>query len=168
MRAILELELRDRHGTLLAQRRASNAVMRGGAVLVAQLFSGKGVAPITHMGVGTSDAEPDAFTTTELHNDSVGGQAALTGDTEVELPDGTFNDPIVDETKRVARVRFHATMPDSAAVGTVREAGLLSRGGGDPVLYNRVIFAPVQKGADHELTLFWEVAFPYGDLQWLQ
>ena len=50
----------------------------------------------------------------------------------------------------------------------MREAGLLSRGDGDPVLYNRVIFAPIEKGADHELTLFWEVAFPYGDLQWLQ
>jgi hypothetical protein len=30
-----------------------------------------------------------------------------------------------------------------------------------------VVFAPVDKGDDHELTLFWEVEFPYGDLQWL-
>jgi hypothetical protein len=168
MRAILKLELRDRRGALVAQRSAGNAVMRDGAMLVARLFSGSG-NPITHMGVGTSDApEPDTFATAALTNAAAGGQPALTGDTEVPLPDGTFKDPIVDETKRLARVRFHATLPDSAAVGTVREAGLLSRGAGDPVLYNRVIFAAVQKGADHELTLFWEVAFPYGDLQWLQ
>jgi hypothetical protein len=168
MRATLKLELRDRRGALVARRRASNAVMRDGAVLVARLFSGQGEA-ITHMGVGTSDApEPDTFATPALSNADAGGQPALTGDTEVQLPAGTFSDPIVDETKRVARVRFHATLPDSAAVGTVREAGLLARGAGEPVLYNRVIFAPVLKGADHELTLFWEVAFPYGDLQWLQ
>jgi hypothetical protein len=35
------------------------------------------------------------------------------------------------------------------------------------VLYNRVTFAPVQKADDHDLTLFWEVSFPYGDLHWL-
>ena len=35
------------------------------------------------------------------------------------------------------------------------------------MLYNRVTFAPVTKGDDHELTLFWEVEFPFGDLQWL-
>jgi hypothetical protein len=35
------------------------------------------------------------------------------------------------------------------------------------ILYNRVTFAPIQKGDDHELTLFWEITFPYGDLQWL-
>jgi hypothetical protein len=35
------------------------------------------------------------------------------------------------------------------------------------VLYNRVVFPPLDKRDDHELTLFWEVEFPFGDLQWL-
>ena len=26
---------------------------------------------------------------------------------------------------------------------------------------------PILKGDDHELTMFWEITFPYGDLQWL-
>lgn len=168
MRATLQLELRDRSGTLIDRRRAHNAVMRFGAQLVAHAFTGAG-AGITHMGVGTSDApESDAFDTAALTNAESGGAPALTGDTEVALAAGTFGEPLVDDVKRVVAVRFHASLPDAAAVGTVREAGLLSKGAGDPVLYNRVIFAPVQKGADHELTLFWEVAFPYGDLQWLQ
>lgn len=169
MRALLQLDLTARDGRLVARRRAHNAVLRSGAELVARLFTGAG-AGITHMGVGTSDApESDAFSTPALTNAAAGGQPALTGTTEVELPDGTFaNRVTLDEEHRLARVRFHATLPESAAVGTVREAGLLSRGAGDPVLYNRVIFAPVLKGDDHELTLFWEVSFPYGDLQWLQ
>jgi hypothetical protein len=171
MRAVLQLDLHDRDGRLRARRRAHNAVMKSGAQLIAELFTGQGTG-ITHMGVGTSDTpESDTFATTALTNAAAAGQPALTGDTEVELPAGAFTNRItIDEGKRLAQVRFHATLPEAAAVGTVREAGLLAHpaDGGDAVLYNRVIFAPVPKGDDHELTLFWEVSFPYGDLQWLQ
>ena len=71
----------------------------------------------------------------------------------------------LDETRRVIRVRVRGTMPADAAVGTVREAGLISHNADKVVLYNRVTFAPLTKGNDHELTLFWEINFPYGDLQ---
>ena len=64
-------------------------------------------------------------------------------------------------------MRVRGTVPAAAAVGTIREAALLARDGDSVRLYNRVIFAPIEKAADHELTLFWEIAFPYGDLQWL-
>jgi hypothetical protein len=30
-----------------------------------------------------------------------------------------------------------------------------------------VVFPTISKGDDHELTLFWEVSFPYGDLDGL-
>lgn len=168
MRARLTIEVTERSGATVARRRAVNSVMRQGAALVADLFRGAG-NPITHMGVGTSDApESDAFDTATLTNEASGGQPALTGATEAAIPEEAFGDPQIDEAKRVVHVRFRATLPESAAVGTVREAGLLSRPEtGDPVLYNRVIFAPVQKAGDHELTLFWEVSFPYGDLHWL-
>src|SRR5215218_8029118 len=148
MRATLQLELRDRNGTVVARRRAHNAVLKTGADLIARLFAGQGT-PITHMAVGTSDTEPDAVTRTALRNEAVGGVPAL---------EGHIDD---DATRRVVRIRFHATLPESAAVGTVREAGLISRDADGDVLYNRVIFAPFQKGDDHELTLFWEVSFPY-------
>lgn len=68
--------------------------------------------------------------------------------------------------KRLVTVKIRGTMPNASAVGTIREAGLLSKGEGGTVLYNRVTFAPLTKGNDHELTLFWDVSFPYGDLQW--
>ena len=64
-------------------------------------------------------------------------------------------------------VRVRGTIPAADAVGTLREAALMARSGDSVQLYNRVIFAPIEKGNDHELTLFWEVGFPYGDLQWL-
>ena len=167
MRGQLRLELRSRTGAVLARRDAGNAVMRGGAGLIADLFAGRG-AGITHMGVGTSDApETDAFDTVGLTNEATGGQPALAGGTEAAIPPASFLPPEIDPARRVVRVRVRGTLPPEAAVGTVREAGLIARAGETATLYNRVTFAPLTKGDDHELTMFWEVSFPYGDLQGL-
>ncbi len=163
MRATVILELTDRRsGALLARRRAKNAVMQGGAGLIAALLSGQG-SPITHMGVGTSDEpEPETFDRTALTL----ADGVLAGATEAAIAAENFTTEI-DETRRVVKLRVRATLPDEAAVGEVREAGLIARTGEtDMVLYNRVTFDPITKGDDHELTLFWEVSFPYGDLQW--
>jgi hypothetical protein len=164
MRAHLRIELKTTDGAVVAVRQAHNSVMRAGAELIANLFAGKGTA-ISHMGVGTSDApETDAYATTALANDP---GAPLAGSTEVLIPAEAFFPAEIDTVKHIVRVRVRASLPAAAAVGTVREAGLLARNGDQAVLYNRVTFAPITKGDDHELTLFWEVSFPYGDLQWL-
>lgn len=166
MRANLVVELTDARGAVVARRQAHNAVMQAGAQLIARLFAGTG-SPITHLGVGVSDTpESDAFTTAGLTNTADGGAEPLVGATEAVIPAEAFAID-VDETRRVVRVRVRGTLPAAAAVGTVREAGLISRQGEAAVLYNRVTFAPMAKGADHELTMFWEVDFPYGNLQGL-
>jgi hypothetical protein len=163
MRARLLLEVRGAGGVVVATRAARNAVMRDGSMLVARLFAGAATAGITHMGVGTSDAPtPETFTTGGLAN----GDPALVGDVETPIAAAAFaisTDPV----RRVSVVRVRATMPAAAAVGTIREAGLLSRTGDTATLYNRVTFAPVDKHDDHEMTLFWEIEFPYGDLHGL-
>ena len=44
------------------------------------------------------------------------------------------------------------------------EAALLHQAGdGTRQLYNRVTLEPVNKRAEQELSLFWEVSFPFGD-----
>jgi hypothetical protein len=166
MRAHLRIELRSAAGETLAVREADNSVMQGGAQLVARLFAGQG-APITHMGVGTSN-EPESgdYDTTALKNEAVGDAQPLAAPIEVALVPETFTFS-VDTAHRVVQVRVRGTLPQAAAVGTIREAGLISRSGDTASLYNRVTFAPVLKGNDHELTLFWDVSFPYGDLQWV-
>jgi hypothetical protein len=167
MRGRLHLEVHDESRQRVGARDATNAVMRAGAGLLAALFAGSG-NPITHMGVGTNDEpEPGDFSRTALANEAVGGTPPLTGATEVAIAAEAFTTEI-DEPHRLVRVRVRATMPAAAAIGTVREAGLLSRTSDtEATLYNRVTFAPIVKGDDHELTMFWEVEFPYGDLQWL-
>lgn len=170
MRGRLELEVRGPDGAVRARRQARNTVLRAGARLVADLFAGQASGPITHVGVGTSDADPDTVTVTALSNEAVGDGPPLDGATSATIDPAAFA-ITVDDTRRVVRVRVRATLPAEAAVGTIREAGLLSRPeGGDgstDTLYNRVTFAPIDKGGDHELTMFWEVEFPFGDLQWL-
>jgi hypothetical protein len=161
MRAHLTVDLRDAGGALLAHRSASNSVMRSGAELVAQLFAGR-TGGITHMAVGTDDQpETDQFSTVAL---SAGD---LQGGTEAPIAPQAFTFS-TDADRRLAVVRVRGTMPQTAAIGKVREAGLVSRvGTADPLLYNRVTFTAIDKGDDHELTLFWEVFFPYGDLPWV-
>ena len=156
MRARLRIELKDSDGRVIEQRDACNAVLQGGAGLLARLFAGQG-SGITHMGVGTSDVpESETFGTT-----------SLAGVTEVPIPADAFQIDAPDPVKRVVRVRVRGTVPATEAVGTIREAALVARSGDATTLYNRVVFAPIEKGDDHELTLFWEVGFPYGDLQGL-
>lgn len=166
MRGRLHLKLRASDGRPIAERRANNAVMRTGGELVARLFAGAG-APITHMGVGTSDApEADSFATAALSNGGADGVEPLAGGTDVAIPAEAFVID-TDPTRRLVLVRLRATLPPAVAVGTIREAGLLARAGAATTLYNRVTFAPVSKRTEDELSLFWEVSFPYGDVQWL-
>lgn len=165
MRARLHLLVTDPDGTVVEERRAHNTVMASGAQLIAQLFTGSG-APITHMGVGTSDSAPDDVHVTALSNDANGDDAPLQGETLGVIPASAFTATVVPG-RRVVQVRVRGVLPADAAVGRIREAGLVSEGDDGTVLYNRVVFAPVDKRGDHELTLFWEVEFPFGDLQWL-
>jgi hypothetical protein len=164
MKGRIRMELRDARGELCAVRTADNAVMQSGARLVALLFAGQAKAGITHLGVGTSGAaETDKYATVALSND---GDGKLVGLTEAAIPPEAITVDPPDEASRTVKVRIRATLPSGAAVGTVREAGLIARTSAtEAILYNRVTFAPLQKGGDHELTMFWEVAFPYGDLQ---
>lgn len=165
MRGILHLELNRSDGTVVATRNARNTVLRGGGELIANLFTGS-AGPITHMAVGTSDDDPTSVEVTALANDDGNGSPGLTGSTVAAIPPEAFGITVDAQQRRVV-VKVRATLPDDAAIGTVREAGLVSRQGGTDVLYNRVIFPPVSKSDDHDLTMFWEVEFPFGDLQWL-
>ncbi len=165
MRAQLRLELTDTSGRIIAARQARNAVMQEGARLIARLFTG-GQGAITHMGVGTSDEpDSDSYTTLALVNPTTGDDR-LDGETLAPIASEAML-VSTDETRRLVVVRVRGTMPAAAAVGQIREAGLIARTGEGDVLYNRVTFTPIDKGGDHELTLFWEVTFPYGDLNWL-
>src|SRR5687767_9444270 len=137
MRAHVRIELKSATGATLEVREADNAVMQAGAEIIARLFAGQG-SPITHMGVGTSnEPESDQYNTTALLNEAVGEEQPLQDPVEAALAPEAFTFS-VDPVRRVVRVRVRGTLPAAAAVGTVREAGLIARDGATASLYNRV------------------------------
>jgi len=177
MRATVRLELRNDDGEIVAVRRANNSVMKSGAELLANLFTGKASKGITHMGVGISGEPEEGTFVREALTTAGDSPDALTGGSETPIVPADFTVK-ADAERRVIVVQVHATLPKSAGVGTLREAALLSQETVPPPddpdgvaivnkLYNRVTFAPIKKQDDHELTMFWEVTFPYGDLNWL-
>ena len=158
MRANLTIAVTGPDGEVFAIRRASNSVMQAGAQFIAQLFAGTGKG-ITHMGVGINDTpESDSFSTTALSNDAGSGNDPLTGAVEAVIAADAFQIEL-DETRRVVRVRVRGTMPADAAVGTVREAGLISHNGSKTVLYNRVLF-PSQQGKRSRIDVVLGNQFP--------
>jgi len=164
--AWLTAELRDRDGTTIARRRAHNAVLSGGAQLVADLFRGAAaVGPVNRMTVGADPApEVPPFATTELSASSP-DTGELSGERDVELAPEAFAVTVDAEGRRIL-VTARAVLPADAAGlhGPVAEAALLHQGeDGARRLYNRVTFEPIDKRAEQELSLFWEIAFPFGD-----
>jgi hypothetical protein len=168
----LRLELRDPGGRLLAERRASNMVLRSGAELVAALFSGKAATPVNGVAVGINPTpssppyEGTTLTTAAPDGTAVLAQAACALDPALMQAEVLANELKVRISIRSVMGANRAVSPDAnvKAVNIGEAAlGVLSGDGKSLVrIYNRVVFEPVPKGRDQELALYWEVDFPYG------
>lgn len=165
----LTVTARDRRGRVTAQRRATNTVFLGGATLIGELFSGQVATPVNGMGVGTNP-EPAGppYDAVQLDTNDDGG-TPLTGPVVVALVGEDITIAPADELR--VRVLVRGVIPAEGARaadgGPVRIAeaalGVLSPDGTAlDRIYNRVTFEPVPKEAEHELSLYWEVFFPYG------
>ncbi|MES2443251.1 MAG: hypothetical protein V4574_10510 [Pseudomonadota bacterium] len=141
-------------GTLLAERRAGNMVLHGGALLIAQLFSGAGGAkPIDTVGVGFA-RDPGTADLTALTRPADTEKFPLAA-LRTALPPGSFT---IADRDGVVQVSVAARFKPTVVLADVTEAGLLS---GD-ALYNQVIFEPVTLAVGQDVTLFWQIDFPFG------
>jgi hypothetical protein len=147
----LLLTIRDERGEVVATRAAKNRVLRGGANVIANLFSGARTTPIdrVRLGFGQASIEPTAD--------------ALTRPAE-DIPQERLEAPLKTEhfTVRLAddRVTVDVAAPfePQQDIAGVSEAGLVS---GD-VLYNQVVFEPVTLRQGQVVTFFWQIDFPFG------
>lgn len=151
LRGRLRLEVRDQRGRLTAARAAQNMVLRQGAALVAQLFTGQGAVPINTIRVGFG-TEPLGVDSTALTGGEGIPDAALTTAVPPEAAE------IITDRDDLVRVAISATFHPSRRLENVTEAGLMA---GD-VLYNQVIFEPVNLLDEQDVTFFWEIDFPFG------
>jgi|tagenome__1003787_1003787.scaffolds.fasta_scaffold20720529_2 hypothetical protein len=152
IRGRLRLEVRA-NGTLIARRVAANAVLRGGAELVARRLAGLDAEPITAVGVGFGTEAADL------------GAVALTPPADPNIPPEALRSPVAATDASVATDRpdvvalslatlFHPTV----ALDGVTEAGLFA----NDRLYNQVVFEPVSLKVGQDVTFFWDIDFPFG------
>lgn len=152
-RGRMVMRVRAPDGALVAERCADNIVLRGGALLIARLFSGApGGAAVDRIGIGFAlnpgDAELGALTPPEAEIDPEALRTAL--------PPESFT--IITDQDGAIEVHIAAVFKPTRKFENVSEAGLFA---GD-TLYNQVIFEPVTLVAGQDVTFFWQIDFPFG------
>lgn len=174
MKGRLHIQRFDRTGRLVNVVAANNAIVFTGRNLVAQLFAGvQGVAPITHLAVGTGDTAVKADTDTTLVNEVL-RKPLKAFDTARDLTSFMLSDPsaanpVQPETSyKSSRIRFSADLElndlDPASNNgqpyILKEAGLFNAADiNTGVMYNRVVFPGIPKTSEFKLTLVWEIIF---------
>lgn len=143
-------------GGVVAERRARNLVLTGGAEVVARLFAGRPEAASVNklrVGFGDRPAGVDAVGLTPPPPDAEIPPEAL--EATVAADDFTL---VTDGDARLVRVSIATTFAPSEDLDGVTEAGLLA----GETLYNQVVFDPVDLRVGQDITFFWEVDFPFG------
>ena len=168
----LAIELREPGGRVVLRRSARNSVMRGGALLIADLFRGAAATPVNGMAVGLS-SEPPAppYDTTALTTTNPDNSPAITRFAVPLGPDATSVEVIEGLFKVRVKVRglvpadFVQSADAQASSVDIGEAalGVLAEDGASLTrLYNRVVFEPIRKEPGQEVALYWDIEFPFG------
>jgi len=149
MKGRLTLRLHNRRGDLVREIAADNDIVMTGRDLVAKLFAKVSIDPISHIAVGNGVTPVNPATDQKLVS-------------ELFRKNITPIDPAKDITPVGAKVRVMVSteLDFAEGNGALTEAAMFN--GSNPassVMYNRVVFPPVNKTADFKLTLVWEILF---------
>jgi hypothetical protein len=151
----LTLRMHDAEGRIVEERRANNAITFHGRELVGRLFNHKAdlgkIPRVSRICVGGS------------------GRAFNPRDTDLAAPVGCTPIATVEEVETTdaegrprMMLRLTGELGESDSNAELSEAGLFTapQGDGDAgVMYNRVVFKPINKSAQFKLTLVWEITF---------
>ena len=149
MKGRLTLRMHNRQGDLIRETKADNDIVMTGRDLVAKLFAKVSIDPVSHIAVGTGTTPVDPAADQKL-------------EAELFRKELTPIDPAKDITavENKVRVIVSTELDFAEGNGPLTEAAMFnsnSPGGG--VMYNRVVFPPVNKTTDFKLTLVWEILF---------
>ncbi len=148
MKGKLTVQKRDKSNQIVEQISANNNIVLSGRDLVAKLFINEKIAPISHIAVGAGTAEVNPKTDTKLNTELF--RKAIT------KIDPTQDLTITDGGK--IKVKITTELDFNEANDYLTEAGLFNANTGG-VMYNRVLFPPINKTNDFKLTLIWEILF---------
>lgn len=135
---------------------AHNNIVTTGRDLVAKLFIGKSKDTISYFAVGTGSNEV-LYNETQLNREIF----------RKKLPDlvveniEKFTLTQGDIKSERIKLSIKADLETGDANGTLTEAALFTADKGDKnsIMYNRVVFRPINKTQDFKLTLIWEILF---------
>lgn len=144
----LTIQKRDLNNQLVEEIHANNTIVTSGRRLVAQLFSKDfkdTIKPVSQIAIGGNDkavSDDDLQLAQEIFRKKIN---PIKDSDLVLLPD----------SKRI-KLTITADLQAEEGNGELKEAALFNE---DKVMYNRVIFKPINKTKDFILTLIWEITF---------
>jgi len=144
----LTIQKRDLNNQLVEEIHANNTIVTSGRRLVAQLFSKDfkdTIKPVSQIGIGGNDkavSDDDVQLAQEIFRKKIN---PIKDSDLVLLPD----------SKRI-KLTITADLQAEEGNGELKEAALFNE---DKVMYNRVIFKPINKTKNFTLTLIWEITF---------
>lgn len=144
----LTIQKRDLNNQLVEEIHANNTIVTSGRRLVAQLFSKDfkdTIKPVSQIAIGGNDkavSDDDLQLAQEIFRKKIN---PIKDSDLVLLPD----------SKRI-KLTITADLQAEEGNGELKEAALFNA---DKVMYNRVIFKPINKTPDFTLTLIWEITF---------
>jgi len=144
----LTIQKRDLNNQLVEEIHANNTIVTSGRKLVAQLFSKDfkdTIKPVSQIAIGRNDkavSNDDLQLAEEIFCKNIN---PIKDSDLVLLPD----------SKRI-KLTITADLEAKEGNGELKEAALFNE---DKVMYNRVIFKPINKTEDFTLTLIWEITF---------
>ncbi|CCI03413.1 hypothetical protein [Microcystis aeruginosa] len=144
----LTIQKRDLNNQLVEEIHANNTIVTSGRRLVAQLFSKdfkEAIKPVSQIAIGGNDkavSDDDLQLAQEIFRKKIN---PIKDSDLVLLPD----------SKRI-KLTITADLQAEEGNGELKEAALFNE---DKVMYNRVIFKPINKTPDFTLTLIWEILF---------
>lgn len=145
----LTLRLHTPDGRVVDERTAHNDITIHGRGLVARLFNGTveaDVPRVSRICVGSGDRKFDP------RDNALQARVGCTPIDSVEEGE------VTDATNRLRRrLRITGQLGEDECNGELREAGLFTAG--DEVMYNRVVFKPINKSPEFQLTLVWDIIF---------
>ncbi|NCQ83353.1 MAG: hypothetical protein GPJ00_01985 [Microcystis aeruginosa W13-18] len=143
----LTIQKRDLNNQLVEEIHANNTIVTSGRRLVAQLFSKDfkdTIKPVSQIAIGGNDkavSDDDQKLDQEIFRKEIN---PIKDSDLVVLPD-----------KRI-KLTITADLQAEEGNGELKEAALFNE---DKVMYNRVVFRPINKTPDFTLTLIWEITF---------
>ncbi|HEU4561836.1 MAG TPA: hypothetical protein VFS20_28685 [Longimicrobium sp.] len=145
----LTLRLHAADGQVADERVAHNDITLKGRELVARLFNADLAATdiprVSRIVVGSDD---HAFNAQDTALGARVGATAITSYAEETVNDGT---------RQRKLLRLTGELGEKDCNAELREAGLFTDG--EELMYNRVVFKPINKSAEFKLTLVWEITF---------